>query len=216
MDTATKTTATERTAGELRKQNNALYRRRGEIEGALQREHVTQERAAAKRTLLIAELPGADDALTGYTHAEVDKLDEALRLSWRVAEGLEQSHAKLSQEIAALEPELREAELQVARERQAKLLTDFRNRLEQAAHQLAQSLDTSRRDFASLHLCAAKGIEEQGADEYRLAALRICEQVFAEFESKQTNLEARGLKRVATGFQNTSNTGVFVRPMIEG
>lgn len=214
MDTATMK-ATER-AGELRKQINALYRRKGEVEGALQREHVTQERAAAKRTLLIAELPGADDALMAYTHAEVDKIDETLRLSCRVAEGLEQSHGKLAQEIAGLESELREAESQVARERQAKSLTDFRNRLEQAARQLAQDLDNARRSFGSLHLCAAKGIEEQAVEEYRNAALRTCELVFAEFESKQVNLEARGLKRVAVGFHNTVQTGVFVRPMIEG
>jgi hypothetical protein len=50
MDTITATKAT----GELRKQINSLYRRKGQIEGDLQREHVTQERAAAKRTLLIA------------------------------------------------------------------------------------------------------------------------------------------------------------------
>lgn|SRR3984957_8591056 len=215
MDTITATKASER-AEQLRKQLAGLHKRKGEVEVAFQRERGTQEGATAKRAELVGELAGADDATAAWAHDEIDGLDSTLRLSSRVAEGLSNSLAGLIRDIAGLEPELREAELQVARERHAKSLTDFRNRLEQAAHQAAEDLDTARRAFASLHVCAAEGIEEQGAEEYRISALRICELVFAEFESKQTNLAARGLKRLAIGFQNTVQTGVFVRPMVGG
>ncbi len=215
MDTITATKASER-AEQLRKQLAGLHRRKGEVEVALQREHGTQEDATAKRAKLVGELAGADEATAAWAHHEIDGLDSTLRLSSRVAEGLSNSLSGLVREIAGLEPELHEAELQVGRERSAKSLTDFRNRLEQAAHQVAQDLDNARRAFGALHLCAVKGIDEHVVEEYRNAALRICEQVFSDFESKQVNLEARGLKRVAAGFQNTSNTGVFIRPMIEG
>lgn len=147
--------------------------------------------------------------MKGYTHAEVDKLEETLRLSCRVAEGLEQSHAKLAQEIAGLESELREAESQVQQRLRAEALIELRNQLEQAARLAAEAMDNARRNLALLHLAAAKAV-----DEYSVDALRICEQVFAEFGAKQTNLEARGLKRVTGGYQNTAETGVFIRPMV--
>jgi hypothetical protein len=207
MDAATAATATGRVT-ELRNENNALYRRKGEIEGAIQREHVLQEDADAKRKKLVEGLPGADLATEGYIHSEVDAIEECLKLSIRTADGLRGQLAQLVSEIGALEPELLQAESQVQQEQRAKAFQEFRGNLERCAEQLTQALDNSRRNFACLQLAAAEGIDKHGID-----GMRICEQVFAEFYSKQFNLEARGLRRVYAGFQNTQQTGVLVQPM---
>src|SRR5258708_15089231 len=86
MDTTvmTATMATLR-ATELRTEINGLYRRKGELELALQREHVMQEQVAAKRKELVGELPGADSATEAWAHSEIDAADNALKLSIRTA-----------------------------------------------------------------------------------------------------------------------------------
>jgi hypothetical protein len=149
-------------AVELKRQINALYRRRGEIEVALQYEHVAQERAAAKRTLLLAELPGADDALTGYTHAEVDKIEETLRLSARVAEGLESSHAKVVNETASLEAEQAEATRIVEQENHERGLAALRKKLEDDTQTAEAALAAVRLALAALNLTASRGVEQYG------------------------------------------------------
>ena len=208
-------TATEKVT-RISKRIETLKGRRRESESLLAVQTAKQQEFTAKRKKLLAELPGADIATEAWIHNELDDIDSAHHFSSRATEALSNALPILENEIAGLESELREVESQVARDRQAKLLTDFRNRLEQAARQLAEDLDNARRNFGSLHLCAFKGIHEQGAEEHRLAALHICEQVFAEFASKQVNLEARGLELVRTGFQNTSNTVIPIRPMVGG
>jgi hypothetical protein len=213
MDTAT---AVSGRAAELRKRVNALYRRKGETEAALQREHIAQEGVVARRQGLVAELPGADSATEAWAHSEIDVADSALKVSIRTAEGLQGILTKLVTEIAGLEPELREADLQVEQEKLAKAFEEFRGNLERCAEGLTQTLDAARRSFACLHIAAQEGMDKFAIDgRFRIAALNACEEVFAAFYAKQMNhnLEGRGLRRVHAGYQNNANTGVFVQPM---
>jgi hypothetical protein len=180
-------TATTR-AAELCTKINALYRRKGELEMALQREHITQEAAMAGHVKLVQELPGVMDIATdAFLHSEIDKHDETLRLSCRVAEGLQVTLRRLLDEIAPLEIELAEATRIVEQAKREQGLRALEIQLQKDRHTVEEAFAAARLALTALNLTAARGVEQFGVEGQRLV-----EPVISEFRHREINPEAFG------------------------
>jgi len=202
MDTITATKASER-AEQLRKQLAGLYKRKGEVEVALQREHGTQENATAKRAKLVGELAGADDATAAWAHNEIDGLDSTLRLSSRVAEGLSQSLSGLVNEIAALNLEFTEARRAVEQETAARDLEVFGVELRQGIQDCIENLAAVRKSLAAVNVLSAKAVERH-ADSLttRIAVLQIAEAEFEKLFAAERNLTNNGWHHATPPFRH--------------
>jgi chromosome segregation ATPase len=204
MDTQT-TKATQREA-ELRRQINALYRRTGEIEIALQKEHIAQERIVARRKELVKELPGADLALEAWTNSELDKLDEVLKFSIRTAEGLKSSHDRVVNEIASLDVELAEVTRIAGQQKRAAGISALRTKVQENVNNADKALADAREALATLNVLVSRGIEEYGIE-----AQAFVGPVLEEFRHRQFNPESYGwlLSR------GSANLRFMVAPMVK-
>lgn len=202
----TATTAMTR-AAELRTKINGLYRRKGEVEGALQREHVMQEKVAAKRKELVRELPGADSATEAWAHSEIDAADNALKLSIRTAEGLQGTLAKLLNEIASLETELAEATRIVEQGKREHGLRALEIQLQEDRHSVEEALAALRLALTALNLTASQGVEQYGVTAQNLVTPVL------EALGRQHNPESLGWRYKGLNYGNFVFT---VRPMVRG
>jgi hypothetical protein len=197
-------TATTR-ATELRPKINGLYRRKGEVEQALQREHIVQERVVAKRKELVGELPGADSATEAWAHSEIDAADNALKLSIRTAEGLQVTLTKLLNEIASLEIELAEATRIVEQAKRGQSLRALEIQLQGDRHTVEEALAALRLALTALNLTASQGVEQYG-----VAAQNLVTPVL-EALGRQHNPESFGWRYSRPNYGNFQFT---VRPMV--
>jgi len=204
MDTMTVAAAAGGRAAELRTKINGLYRRKGEVELALQREHVAQEGAAAKRASLVQELPGGDDAMVGFVHAEIDGLDNTLRVSCRVAEGLSTSLSRIGGEIAALEVEFTEATRIVEQQNRERGLATLRIKLQQDRDAAENAFGNLREALATLNSTASRGVEQYG-----VAGQNLVTPVIEAFRHTQHNPELLGFRQSSANY----NLQFMVRPM---
>jgi hypothetical protein len=160
------------------------------IEQALQKEHIAQEAAMAGHVKLVQELPGVEDIATdAFLHSEIDKHDETLRLSCRVAEGLQVTLTRLLNEIALLESELNGLQRDIQAQERAETLRVFQSKMEHAARVASDTLANARERLSDLNRLAAQGVEAYGA-----AGLRICNPIVEQFVLGESNLDARGWK----------------------
>jgi hypothetical protein len=201
MTAATATTQ----AAELRTKINGLYRRKGEVEQALQREHIVQERVAAKRKELVGELPGADSATEAWAHSEIDAADNALKLSIRTAEGLQGTLAKLLNEIASLEIELAETTRIVEQAKREQALRALEIQLQEDGHAIEEALSSLRLALTAMNRTAVQGVEQYG-----VAAQNLVTPVL-EALGRQHNPESLGWRYSGLNYGNFLFT---VRPMI--
>src|SRR6266478_5876131 len=208
MDTMTVAAAAGGRVAELRTKINGLYRRKGEIELALQREPVAQEGAAAKRAELVQELPGGDDAMVGFVHAEIDGLDKTLRVASRVVEGLQQELSKIKNETEPLTAELNELQRDIQARERAEMLRVFQSKMEHAARVASDALANGRERLADLNRLAAQGIELYGD-----AGLRICGPIVEQFVLGESNLDAQGWR---PAFPAYTRLEFWIRPMVRG
>jgi hypothetical protein len=201
----TATTATTR-AAELRTKINGLYRRKGEVELALQREHIVQERAVAKRKELVGELPGADAATEAWAYSEIDAADNALKLSIRTAEGLQGTLTKLLNEIAPLEIELAEATRIIEQGKREQALRVFEIQLQEDRYAIEEALSSLRLALTALNLTASQGVEQYG-----VAAQNLVTPVLEALQ-RQHNPESLGWRYKGLNYGNFVFT---VRPMVK-
>ena len=207
MDSTTAATAKGR-AAQLRKQLAGLDTRKREAESALAREHDVQLKATAERITVVAELVGADSATAGYAHGEIDRLDQALRVSSRVSEGLSNSLSRMAREIETLSNELSQVEQAIAAEVQAEGLRVFWAELNQARRSAEDAMGNVRAALATLSLMASRGIEQYGVPAQTFTA-----QVLSEFRHQQVNPELLGWRDSRNNHENLQFT---VRPMVKG
>jgi hypothetical protein len=207
MGTVTVTAASER-ATELRNKVNGLARRRGETEQALLRERVYQKDVTARRTALTAELPDADEATQGYLHSEIDVADNALKLSIRTADGLQETLSKLGNEFAALDTELKEAENLVQQQKRSQALIDLETEIIKQRRIAEEALDAARAALFALNCTAVQGSKECGEQGRYLVTL-----VVEEFKHQQHNPDAL-LGWRDYGFEVFEDLRFTVKPMV--
>jgi hypothetical protein len=207
MDTMTATTASG-VAAELKQQINGLYRRKGELEGTMQREHVMQEKLAARRKELVGELPSADSATEAWAHSEIDATDNALKLSIRTAEGLQITLTKLFNEIGAAERQLAEATRIIVQAEREQGLRRLEIQLQEDRQTAEAALASVRLALVALNATASRGIEEFGGP-----AQNLVKNIAEEFRHREVNPESLGGWRDAR--PNFLNLQFTVRPMVK-
>jgi hypothetical protein len=156
---------------------------------------------------LVADLPGADDALIAYTHAEVDKLDETLRLSVRVAQGLNSSHDRVVIEIASLDVELAEVTRIAGQQKRAEGVAALRTKFQESVNRADKALADAREALATLNVLASRGIEEYGIEAHAFVG-----PVLEEFRHRQFNPESYGWRLSSPSF---ANLRFAVAPMVK-
>jgi hypothetical protein len=119
----------------------------------------------------------------------IDKHDETLRLSCRVAEGLQVTLTRLLNEIAPLESELNGFQRDIQAQERAETLRVFQSKMEHAARVASDALANARERLSDLNRLAAQGVEAYGD-----AGLAICNSVVEPFVLGESNLESRGWK----------------------
>jgi hypothetical protein len=207
MDTMTATTAVERAAS-LRSKLESLHEKRRETDSALAREHALQSDLTAKRGKLTEELNGADEATEAFLHNEIDGLDESLRFSSRLSEGLSNALPRIVSEITALGEEFAEVQRQIGLASRAKALEDFQKKLKEASDSAENHLAQTRESLALLNRIAANGVEQFG-----FQGQRTCEEIFASFFDKQSNLGRDGWNLATPSYTNLQ---FLIRPMKRG
>jgi hypothetical protein len=203
MDMMTVRTATN-TATKLQAEINGLYRRKGEIELLLQREHVMQEKVAAKRKELVGELPGVDSATEAWAHSEIDAADNALKLSIRTAEGLQSTLTKLLNAIASAEIEFAEATRIIEQGKREQGLRALEIQLQEDRQTAESAFGNLRKALAALNLTASQGVEQYG-----VAGQNLVTPVIEEFRHQQHNPELLGYRQSSANY----NLQFMVRPM---
>lgn len=179
MDTMTVTAATKQRDA-LQKKLTELNQRCRETDSALARERGTHSDLTAKRTKLIEELVGADDATSA--HREIDKLENALRSSARVIEGLSNSLSRLNGEKSAAASEFALAQEICEQERRALLFNELQAQIwarRRAAEDAAAALRVA---LFELNRTAVEGVKNCGQQAQGLA-----EFVISEFRHQQHN-----------------------------
>jgi chromosome segregation ATPase len=209
MDTMTATAATKRVA-ELHRQLAGLRATKQQNENGLAGERSTLRSATESRAALVAELTGADEALAGFAHAEIDGLDVKIRTSDRHIESFTAAIARIDGHIVRLTAELNEAAEIAEQERRAQAFTAFRTQIGLDRRAAEAALDAARSALFALNRTAVQGTNECGEAGRQLVAM-----VLEEFLHEQHNPEAL-LGWRSVGFELSGDLQIAVKPMVKG
>jgi chromosome segregation ATPase len=200
MDTAQATAATKQRDA-LQKKLDSLGQQYREAESALSRERTAHESLTAQRTKLLEELPGADDATSGWAHGEIDRLDGALQISSRVMEALQNSLSRLTGEKTTVHGEYIAAQEIVRQETRTRELAAFQTQIEIDRRAAEQALDAARSALFTLNRTLVRGEEIGGGS---------AESISETFRHQQHNPELLGWQ--SSGFPLPVNLTFTLRP----
>jgi chromosome segregation ATPase len=209
MDTAQQATAATKQRDAIQKKLTALDQQYRETESALTRERSTHASLTAKRAKLLEELPGADDATSGWAHGKIDGLESKLHISSRVMEGLQSLLSRLAGEKSAMASEFAQAQETCEQERRTLVFSELQAQIwarRRAAEDAAAALRVA---LFELNRTAVQGIKDCGPQAQGLA-----EFVISEFQHQQHNPDTL-LGWQLRGFELWGNLRFTIQPAFQ-